>query len=500
VLWITWEIAHSQKGAAAIFLRSLRGVVVSTLIAAPLVFPLLEYSRLSTRADLAAEDVLAFSLPPARLLGLIFPDFGGPHEWMLYLGGVVLLLVLLAILWPRSRKRSSYWVWVFGLSIIYSFGEHIPILPVMARLPGFSMLRVPSRALFLTGFAGVILGASALNHLLAGIRQSEARRARLAVLSVPLFAAAIGFAMWIATGQAPLNIVWGVGIFATTAIWIFSYLNNRLPKKIWLLGIWVITILDLGVMDQSLFSLRPASMVLAEGKAVAEYLDIKPGRFRVYSPSYSLPQQTAAYYGLELADGVDPLQLEAYAQFMENATGIPRQGYSITQPPFGEGDVDLALSNEHYLPNAELAYLNVRYVVAEFDLDIEYVDLSRFGNTRVYEIQNSLGYAYLQDSDEGSVQTISWSPNRIDIQVTGPGTLIISEIPYPGWQAVIDGEKVEVDTMDGVNRSVEIPEGRNLVSFIFRPLSLYLGIGFSSFTIVGMIIVSRRHEEVPGIE
>jgi hypothetical protein len=499
-LWIAWEIAHSHKGFARNFFHSLRGVAMAVLIAAPLALPLIEYSRLSTRAKMNPEDVLAFSLPPARLLGFLFPDFSGPHEWMLYLGGVVLSLTLLAILWPRSRRRSSFWVWVFGLSIIYSLGEHIPLLPIFARFPGFSMLRVPSRALFLTGFAGVILAAFALNHLLVGIRQIEARRARLALVSVAIFSAAIGFAMWITTGQAPLNVIWGAGILATTAVWIFSYLSDRLPKKIWLLGIWVITIIDLGVMDQSLFSIRPVSMVLSEGKEVAEYLAVKTGRFRVYSPSYSIPQQTAAFYGLELADGVDPLQLEAYAVFMENATGIPRQGYSVTLPPFGDGDVDLAIANKQYLPSTELAFLNVRYIVAEFDLDIEYFKLIRFGNTRVYEIPNTLEYAYLRDSDNESVQIISWSPNRIDIQAEGPGTLILSEIPYPGWQALINGENTEVSSMEGVNRSIDLLEGRNLVSFVFRPFSLYFGIGISLFTIVGLIIVSRRLREMPGIE
>ena len=59
--------------------------------------------------------------------------------------------------------------------------------------------------------------------------------------------------------------------------------------------------------------------------------------FRIYSPSYSIPQQAAALNELELADGIDPLQLMSYVGFMEETTGIPVNSYSVTMPPFSSG-------------------------------------------------------------------------------------------------------------------------------------------------------------------
>ncbi len=57
--------------------------------------------------------------------------------------------------------------------------------------------------------------------------------------------------------------------------------------------------------------------VLSEGAPTAEALVTQKAfdYFRVYSPSYSLPQQTAAFWRLELADGIDPLQLISYSQY-----------------------------------------------------------------------------------------------------------------------------------------------------------------------------------------
>jgi len=57
----------------------------------PLALPLLD-SLAFDRSQMRPADMLAFSLPFARILGLIFPDFDGFHEYMLYAGQAVLLL------------------------------------------------------------------------------------------------------------------------------------------------------------------------------------------------------------------------------------------------------------------------------------------------------------------------------------------------------------------------------------------------------------------------
>jgi len=98
---------------------------------------------------------------------------------------------------------------------------------------------------------------------------------------------------------------------------------------------------------------------------------VQPGPFRVYSPSYSLPQHVAQRAGLELADGVDPMQLASYAGLMKAATGTRATGYSVTIPAFPpESNVETALSDA--TPDARLlGRLNVRYVAAEFPIRVE---------------------------------------------------------------------------------------------------------------------------------
>ena len=77
-------------------------------------------------------------------------------------------------------------------------------------------------------------------------------------------------------------------------------------------------------------------------------------------------------------------------------------------------------------------------------------------------------------------------PNRITLKANGPGLLTLSEITYPGWRVVVDGQEAEMKTIAGILRGVELLEGEHQVEFIFRPLSVYLGLGFF---IVGLSLV-----------
>ncbi|MBW8011445.1 MAG: YfhO family protein [Chloroflexi bacterium] len=497
VLWLGWEIAHSHIKNKQVFLRLMKQFGLAALLSAPLVLPLLEYSRLSTRASLSQADVLTYSLPPARLLGFLFPDFGGNHEWIVYPGALVISLAFLVVLWPSLRRKVSFWVWTAVISVFISLGEFIPFLSILTRLPGISALRVPPRALFITGFALAVLAAYALQGLIENVSQAEIKRARLGLAALSLFGLIFTLVVWVAAGELPINFVWGAGGLLVGFVWLNLWFRGGMPPKIWLLGLIAFSLLDWGVMDLSLFSHRPATLVLNEGAEVAEFLAQRrdsEGLFRVYSPSYSLPQQTAAYNGLELADGVDPLQLEAYASYMEMATGVPRSGYSITLPPIDTiaGQTNVATANAAYLPNLDLlALLNVKYITAHFVLTLDGLLLvDQLGSTLVYENQAALPRAWVQPAGQSPgedfvpAEVTYYSPNSIILETEGPGLLVLSEINYPGWRVYVDGHKAEMLSPLGLLRGVELDEGRHEIEFVFRPTSVYLG----TFLAVGTLL------------
>jgi len=473
---------------------------IALLLSSPLLIPLLEFTKLSTRADLSTGEVFGFSLPPAKLLGLIVPDFGGPHEWILYPGGAVLVLGLVAILEPNRSKQKRYWIILTPLTLLFALGSNLPLLLMLGKVPGFNLLRVPPRALFLTGMAVAVLAGHGGEILLNSVKIQNRHLINLGMAAL-LFTSVIltsGFA--ILTKEVPINMVWGSAVILVTLISAWGIMAFRIPKDYWYLIILSLGILDLGLMNSSVLSFRPRIDVLMEQHSVSEYFENRTSIYRLYSPSYSLPQHIAADRSLELADGVDPLQLSEYTGFMDAAAGVPRNGYSVTVPPFYEGQP--SIDNATFLPDpALLGLLNVRYVVSEFDLSINELNFQeKIGETRIYENLRALPRAWVQPTgDDGEisihpVEKLDWSPNRIGIIAKGPGMLVLSEIAYPGWLVSVDGESGSAVKVYNILRGVQLDSGRHEIVFSFHPFSVYLGIAGFILGIGLLILVAKRNK------
>ncbi len=491
LLWVAYAWRGRRGlGPAAWALRQAPQLALAFLLSAPLSLPLLEFTRLSTRGEMGIADLTRYSLEPAGLLGLLFPALGGFHERQLYPGAAIALLVMICALLPTSRRPGRFWL-IAGLAgLALALGEYLPGYTWLARLPGLNLLRVPGRALFISGLSFAACAAFALDALLKGAPAELAsvlRRARLAAVALAGLSALLALGAWAATGAPAPGFLWGAGMVVLAAGWLLAYLAGRLPGRVWLAGVFLLVAADLVRVDVTLFASRPSDEVLAEARPVLDWLQEQEpgdarGRFRIYSPSYSLPQHTAALTGLELADGVNPLQLAAYASFMDGATGAPRSGYSETLPPFPTGSP--LTDNLAARPDpARLGLLNVAYVAAAFDLEHPDLELlEQAGDTRIYANRLSRPRAWWEPAGGGAyfpAEIREWRPNRIVALVPGaaePGRLVLAEIYYPGWAATVDGQPAEIQPAVGLLRSVQVEPGAHEVVFTFRPLSLYAGL------------------------
>jgi hypothetical protein len=75
----------------------------------------------------------------------------------------------------------------------------------------------------------------------------------------------------------------------------------------------------------------------------------------------------------------------------------------------------------------------------------------------------------------GSVTLTHYEPNALTYEVESEqgGVVVFSEIYYPGWQATIDGEKVEIARANYVLRALEMPAGTHTVVMTFDPASIH---------------------------
>ncbi len=470
-------------------------LLLAAVVAAPLALPFLEYLRLSSRNALTAAEALVYSLPPARLLGLIFPDTGGFQEWVIYPGGVITLLALLGALWRPYGQRSRFWIGLFLAALLWALGQNLPWNASVAQLPGIGLLRVPARGLFLAGLAVAMLAGQSFSQLRSGQTAVQKSRANLAVAGLVFLGASFVLAVRLISGFWAPDFIWGALVLVLAASGILVTINRRAPSPFWLWALVAVSLVDWGVLGMSVVTFRDRQVVLGEQRAVVAYLNSIPGRYRVYSPSYSLPQQVGAQNMLEQADGVDPLQLEAYARFMEAATGVPRQAYSVTLPPFDGADPSRA--NQAYLPDPELlGWLNVRILLAEHELDVVGLEkLGQIGSTHIYENLRARPRAWVQPAPSISptgwqgVPLVSWTPNKIILTATGPGTLVVSEVAYPGWQARVDGRPADMVAIEGLLRGVPLPDGPHQVVLSFRPIPLYIGLGV--WVVAGALVIVR---------
>jgi hypothetical protein len=485
-LWLAWAF-YRRQGTGVWLRHAASETAVALLLSGPLLLPLVEYSGLSTRAALTSAETLAFSLPVANLLGLLFalPN----AEFQLYPGAAALVLAAGVVLLQGSRKWAGFWVITAVFSLLFALGDSVPLLRGWAYLPLAGLLRVPSRALFVFGFSVIVLAANALERAAALAPKSD--RFKLWIRQIVVFAgiwATIAFVEVLALRRIPMTI----GSVAASAA-LFLFFNLKKPFRYRIALLFACVFLDLWLAMTFNTVSKSRMEIISDGKEAAAWLAEQPGSFRVYSPSYSLPQHTTARYGLALASGVDPLQLHSYANFMAAASGIPNSGYSIPLPPI-DGDIETA--NRAAAPDTKLlGLLNVRYLATAFDLAADGLVLEQqFGETRVYRNASPVGIVWrLPDGPGGDPVPVDpaeyeRTPNRIDLKLNEPGVYFISEVDYPGWQ--VRGA-AELSPYRGVFRTFEVADAGAQVSLIFRPVSLYAGLGLLA---LGVMIVFIRQK------
>ncbi len=498
LLWIAFSFSTQLSAAGHArwpgWLASrLSNAVIAALVAAPLLLPLAQYTSLSTREQLIPTENFTLSLPPGQLFSLIYPAIGGSAEWVLYPGAVTFALTLFAFSHKPVRRRCAVWLVMILVTLVYALGSNIPYLELLASLPGFDLLRVPPRMLFLTGFCIAVTAGFALDDLVAvvsGKEQVGSGWPVLVLFAVTAFAVLFALAIWAAV-DVPLTRIqfsWGALFMLAGTAAIMLGLNRRISAGTMALIITTACLIDLISVNRLSLSFRSPEEVFAQGREAVELInqDAKGEAVRVYSPSYSIPQHVAARYGLELADGVDPLQLSTYVAYMQKASGVPSVGYSVTLPTFAGGNP--RVDNQNFTPDARLlGLLNVGYVTAAFPLNVDgLVQIAEFDGTFVYKNTLALPRAWVQLPEaapgEGEVipVAVTMTPNTIRIEaVQGPGLLVLSEVIYPGWQAVVDGQSVEIEPVGGLFRGVRLGEGQHTVEMVFRPMLVYLGLAIA---------------------
>ncbi len=505
-------------------------LIVGALLAAMWLLPLIRLLPLSSRTTFTVQDAAWYALPAPLLATILVPtDFQFP-EWTMYVGIVPALLALLALTGPR-RRPVVFFAGLIIFAALYSIGPATFLFPLVQRLPGFSMLRVPPRVWFFGAFGVACLAAYGADKIgtpeLAEWLARHQRLVRLALAcAVSAAVAAIGV-LWI-MNQSPWRLVFALGIGAPAGAIVFGPLSGRLRRQGAMAVLAGLTMLDL-IPTARLFTMAVPVESVVNSSPALDWLAAQPGLFRVYSPHQELPYAQAAARGVQSAEGLLAFQMRHSVELIKQATGCTLSGYATGVPPCLTSEID-PQAHLAARPNARLlGLLNVKYVLSSRPLDDADLELVReFGSQRIYQNRKFLPCAFVVSA----AQTVSNAdallaalpslepgvlallPAQLPAPLTGhhppqevnvisrraghwqlatdrqsPGMLIISETWVPGWRATDNGRPVSVLRADYALMGVYLAPGSHAVELVYDPPEWEWGwrISLVSVILVGLL-------------
>jgi len=400
---------------------SVLGAGVAAIQLLPAVNYVTEFSRRTATTTQATEAggvaySSSWSLHPEEVVSLVVPEFAGNSaggaDWATdtywgrnffkhnheYGGLVVLLLAALAFFGAPSRGIRLTFLGVGGVALLFALGTHTPVWRVFYEvLPGISLFRAPSIAVFLFGFGAVTLMAFGVDRVLGlgeggalpgadgamerhdAATGTENRRVRrfligttlLLFLGAALASPGLLTSLWVsaaypeidpgkAEALARAQDFIARGFFLSTLFagailaLVWAAQKGKISKLVWVLAVGLLIVSDLGRIDNAFIQTMDFRGWAGADANIRYLMDQEDPQdpFKVLAMGGLVgPGQDIkpGMYGLELAAGHHPNDLARYRELIGMAgSGVPRNFFD----------------SETGAPNIQLlSILNVRYVI-----------------------------------------------------------------------------------------------------------------------------------------
>ncbi len=527
-LWLARRQPQPGRRGLAALVKLCICLLVTFLIAAPVLLPALQLTGLTARADWSYAETSGYSLSPAQWIGWLIPGFfgrGPQYHWgawprveVGYLGILPLILAGLALALHRGRNERRTWAFagLAGSSFVLALGIYAIPHGWLSLLPGFGQLRASARFVLLTDFALAALAGFGLDAVLAPLtdraRATFERAWRLVGRATGLvwaFAAPLAYAVLLLMQDRDQAIVIRVsitliavvtfaGLLAASWLWLTARRGNwaRTSTLGWLaVGLIFLDLAALGAY-QDLSDRDPSAGF--EQPAIAAFLAGQSGPFRIDSRTQidSLWQpDTALLLGQEDVGGVaNPLVLADFERYWEGLGSRSTALYDLLNVRYViagkdtpldrdkfvlafDGDPDLNVyENRRVLPRAFM----VRGVQAAADHEAAWqaIHAADFAPAANAVVEGDAAALAGVTGGQGQVSGVVRTGNRLIFQVTAdaPAFVVISQVWYPGWQVRIDDQAAGAPLRtDYLFQGVAVPAGAHTVELRFAPRLWTLG-------------------------
>ena len=187
--------------------------------------------------------------------------------------------------------------------------------------------------------------------------------------------------------------------------------------------------------------------------------------------------------------GFDYIKNELQGVFYENDSPVDRKQMVFgISPDSGEHEIVFQFEDIYIHENNDVyprAFLVNNFEIVEKDTAQEYLlqnpDFDLRQNVILEEelsseLTNKLRLSGINES--GNTNIILYETNNVMIETISDKSslMILTDVYYPGWKALIDGVETKVYRADGLVRAVFVPEGNHTVEFVYLPESYSTGI------------------------
>ena len=495
-------------------------------------------------------EIFGFFIPD--FFGGISPYYWGwmPFtQTYMYMGIVIFILALMAI-FDWKERLVKFFTTVSIVSLLLAFGKHFSILSnlLLRFFPLYNKFRVPSMTLVLMQFSTIVLACFGLKLVIEKYQSKDEKFQKLilrlliisAVALVLFFALSesglwskmlsfshdsdsaqyepyqveqvrqLRFERFVKSGYKSLGI--GLIFFLFT----FLFVNRRtLSPYFYLLLIAIVIVTDLAIVKTNhLKNLVPEKTLNYEfiPSDTDKYLLSDNESFRIYPIGREFGQNRWGFYHQTIG-GYHGAKLKRYQEIIERSLNAELR----YNEPINWNIVNM---------------LNVKYIISPFQLPFNNLKYTLFDKDRRVSVYVNEGYLprawfvdeveFLPNSEDifRRLNSIEFDPQKTAIVETGglsfekptqsnvdvleydlhnikfsaetdkEGLLVVSEIYYPaGWNAYIDGKKVDIIPVNYILRGVVVPPGSHTLEMKFEPTTYKLSLILSLIGILSTLIL-----------
>jgi hypothetical protein len=538
ILWIYASLIGVPRRPGHNLRCLLMMLLGGALLGAALLLPVAEFTLRASRTQTANLGFSnSFALPAAQLLTLLIPNlFGQPrlpdqgywglpfyHELTAYMG----ILPLVAIFRARRRPATTLLTAFVVIGIILSIGIDGGLFPWLYQfLPGYSLFRVPSRALYFVVVGGAGLTALFITDLLSATPDERERVLRPAVRwGLPLtglfcmvgaFALSAYFTTFSADAHPPWRTLYSANMTALAAVsvgaaWMVIRqwcAAGKCPPP-WIGGLTlVVVIVDLWHIAAPLVTVKTID-VPDMWQALAGAVPPGPD-YRVMTMPQRIEWQAGSAYLRQLnASGYDPLVSGAYQRLLGAGGDDPTSPiarllgvrYIVTDQPYPANTENLRLIKQDsgwYIYERADVLPRVFLAPTAQVMEDDQTALTQLASGGIDPLQTAIVHQPVDcvsaeaSALAGTARIVQYTPNTVEIhaQSAQPVLLVLTDSYDSQWAVTIDGAPADLLRIYTALRGVCLPTGEHRVRLEYQPKIFTLGLLISGVSWIMLALVS----------